>query len=204
MQSLLHRCRLQHLGGGRRQSRSHCCKRFYRSNQPCKPRRSPVGRARLLGRTLLECRCRLDVSIAYPIDVGRPTGSGVHGTSSNQTSLDQLVRITPHDFSIFTSSRFSFIGIDNQVSWSGGYQQPSPPHPSTSMIYNLPAILLPSWLVHETPLQSTRESSTSSSSQSRFLNLVDQPRISLQQDLLGLVPISPTLSSLQSVIMLHV
>jgi hypothetical protein len=80
--------------------------------------------------------------------------------------------------------------------------------PSAQTLHNLisnpPVVLLPSWLVHETPLQSRRKSSTSSSPQPRLLDLINQPSIPLQQNLLRLVPITPTLSPLQSVIMLHV
>ena len=65
---------------------------------------------------------------------------------------------------------------------------------------HLPRILLPTGLVHETPLQTRREPRSTPSSQPALFNLVDDPGISLQEDLLGLVPISTALSSLDTMI----
>lgn len=40
----------------------------------------------------------------------------VHGASGNQTSLEQLVWVLPHDLAILASTWLTLIGVDNQVS----------------------------------------------------------------------------------------
>lgn len=53
----------------------------------------------------------------------------------------------------------------------------------------------------ERPLQTTWETSSSSTSKPRVFDRLDDPAVSLQQDLLRLVPISSGLGSLDTVVM---
>lgn len=55
---------------------------------------------------------------------GRRTGRSVHSPSSNQTPLNELVRITPHDLSIFARPGLTLVGVDDQVPRS----EDPPPH----------------------------------------------------------------------------
>src|SRR5262249_5498593 len=38
-----------------------------------------------------------------------------HGAAGDQASLDQKMRIVPHDLAILAGARFGFVGIDDQV-----------------------------------------------------------------------------------------
>ena len=46
------------------------------------------------------------------------TRSSIHRAASNKTALDQLVRVTAHDLSIFAGARLAFVSVDNEVSRS--------------------------------------------------------------------------------------
>lgn len=48
------------------------------------------------------------------------TCSGPHGSSSNQTPLNQFVGVMSHNLPILTCSWLPFIRIDNQVLWTNG------------------------------------------------------------------------------------
>lgn len=67
----------------------------------------------------------------------------------------------------------------------------------TSSDVNSPAIV---GLVHETPLQSRGETGTTTSTESRLLHLVQDPVVSLEQDLLGLVPVTALEGALKLVV----
>jgi hypothetical protein len=94
----------------------------------------------------------------------------VHGTTSNKTSLNQLVRVLPHDLTILASTGLALVGVDDQVSRGGA--------------------VLPALGVHERPLHSTWETSAAASSQTGGLDLRDDPVVSLDDHLLGLVPVT--------------
>ena len=100
----------------------------------------------------------------------KQSSTHVHGTASNKTSLNQLVRVLPHDFTILASTGLALVGVDDQVSRGG--------------------TVLPALGVHERPLHSTRETSTAASSQTGGLDLGDDPVVSLDDHLLGLVPVT--------------
>ena len=78
--------------------------------------------------------------------------------------------ILPHDLPVLACTGFTLVSVDDQVPWLG--------------------IILPTLEVHETPLHPRRKPCTSSSSQTRRLDLGDKPIMVLEQDLLGLVPIA--------------
>lgn len=94
----------------------------------------------------------------------------VHGTSSDQTSLQQLVRVLPHNLTILARAGLALIGIDDEIPWLG--------------------ILLPVLEVHKTPLHPRREARTATSTQTRRFNLGNDPVVALIDNLLGLVPVA--------------
>lgn len=53
-----------------------------------------------------------------------------------------------------------------------------------------PRVLFPAGLVHEGPLEAGRETGAASSSQSRVFDLLDDPRVSLGDNVLGTVPVT--------------
>lgn len=62
----------------------------------------------------LEYGCFM-VEFATDVDVG---GVGVHRTTDNEATLDQLVGVLAHDLTVLACARFTLIGVDNQVSGS--------------------------------------------------------------------------------------
>lgn len=56
------------------------------------------------------------LSVVLPIRVLQDSSTYVHGASSNQAALEELVRVLPHDLAILASTRLTLIGVDNQVS----------------------------------------------------------------------------------------
>ena len=91
---------------------------------------------------------RLVVELATNVDV---CSCAVHGTSSDQTSLNQLVWVLAHNFSVFAGSWLSLISVNNQVSWL--------------------VVLLPALEVHERPLEARWETGATTTSQSGRLDL---------------------------------
>ncbi len=55
---------------------------------------------------------------------------------------------------------------------------------------NTPRILLPSRLVHKTPLETTRKASAATSAQTRVFDSLDDPRVALEDDVLRAVPVA--------------
>ena len=117
----------------------------------------------------------LVVELSSDVDV---PSSGTHGSTSHQASLHQGVRIVAHDLTILASSWLTFISVDNQVLWA--------------------AIV---GFVHEAPLEATGESSTTPTSESTGLDLIDDPLATLFHNLLGLVPLAALHGALQSPVM---
>merc|ERR1719209_2335652 len=95
-------------------------------------------------------------------------------TTSNEAALHQGVRVVAHDLTILAGSRLTFISVDHQV---------------------LGAAVI--GLVHEAPLETTGESSSTPPSQPTGLDLVNDPLATLLHNLLGLVPLSSLHGSLQ-------
>lgn len=62
---------------------------------------------------------------------------------------------------------------------------------------DLPAIR---GLVHETPLETRGETGTTTSTETRSLHLVQDPIVALEQDLLGLVPVTALEGTLELVV----
>merc|ERR1719504_618076 len=89
----------------------------------------------------------LVVELSSDVDVASP---GTHGGTSNQAALHQGVRVVTHDLTILASSRLTFVSIDDQVLWATIVR-----------------------LVHEAPLETTGESSSTPPSQPTGLDLVN-------------------------------
>jgi hypothetical protein len=94
----------------------------------------------------------------------------IHRPSGDQTPLDQLVRIAPHDLPILARPGLALIRIHDQVP--------------------RPLVLFPSGLVHKGPLEARRETGTAAATQAGILDLLDDPRVALEEDFLGLVPVA--------------
>lgn len=101
----------------------------------------------------------------------------VHGASGDQTALNELVGILPHNLTVLAGTRLTLVGVDDQV--SGG------------------VALLPTLGVHEGPLHATGETSTTTTTKTRGLDLRNDPVISLENHLLSLVPVTVLHRALQ-------
>lgn len=108
------------------------------------------------------------------VDVG---GGRVHGSAGDEASLDELVWVLSHDLAVLASSGLTLIGVDDEV---------------TGLV-----VLVPVLEVHERPFQTRGETSTTSSSQTRGLDLANDPIVTLEDDLLGLVPVAHPLRALE-------
>jgi hypothetical protein len=111
---------------------------------------------------------------ATDIDVG---SGRVHGSSGNEAALDELVWVLSHDLSVLASSGFTLIGIDDEITGLG--------------------VLVPVLEVHERPFQTRGETGTTSTAQTRGLDLIDDPIVTLEDNLLGLVPVAHLLRVLE-------
>lgn len=87
------------------------------------------------------------------------------------------MRVLPHNLSVLACSRLALVGVDDQVSRLG--------------------VLVPALGVHETPLHTGWETSATASSESRCLDLRDEPLVPLLYDFLGLVPVAVLHRALQ-------
>ena len=56
-----------------------------------------------------------------------------------------------------------------------------------------PRVLLPTGLVHEAPFETTGEAGTSSSTKTRVLDGLDDPRVAFEENILGFVPVTARL-----------
>jgi len=87
------------------------------------------------------------------------------------------MRVLPHNLAILASTRLTLVGVDDEVPRGGA--------------------VLPALGIHERPLHSTRETSTTASSQTGGLDLGNDPIVSLDDHLLGLVPVTVLHSALK-------
>jgi len=98
-------------------------------------------------------------------------GSGrVHGSARDEASLDELVWVLSHNLTVLAGSGLTLIGVDDEV---------------TGLV-----VLVPVLEVHERPFETRGETSTTSSSETRGLDLADDPIVTLEDNLLGLVPVT--------------
>jgi hypothetical protein len=89
---------------------------------------------------------RLIVKFSSDVNICSP---GTHGATGNQATLDKLVRVVSHDFTILAGARFALVSVDDQVFGPsvGGF-------------------------VHETPFHSGGETGASSATKTRCFDLV--------------------------------
>ena len=92
----------------------------------------------------------LVVEFTTDVNVG---GSAVHGTTSDQTSLEQLVGVLAHNFTVLAGSGLTLIGVDDQVAGLG--------------------VLVPVLEVHEGPLHTRGETSSTTATETRGLDFRD-------------------------------
>ena len=113
-------------------------------------------------------------------------GRRVHSAARYKASLNQLVRVTSQNLTVLAGSRLSFIRVDDEIARSKGNKKLHRRIGDN----NGPRVLLPSRLVHKTPLQSTRETRTSTTPKTRVLDGVNDPRIALENDIFCFMPIT--------------
>mmetsp|Transcript_7723 Transcript_7723/g.47889 ORF Transcript_7723/g.47889 Transcript_7723/m.47889 type:complete len:475 (-) Transcript_7723:181-1605(-) len=107
--------------------------------------------------------------------------AGTHAYTCQEAAFQQLVRIVSHDLAILARSWLRFVRVDDEVRRSSVRS-----------------------FGHEAPFQSGWEARTSSSTQSRRLDFVDDPISSHFDQFLGLVPIATLSCTLQERIVLSV
>ena len=95
--------------------------------------------------------CNLDIGcfvieLSSNVNVSR---TGSHGSTGDEASFDELMRIVTHNLTIFARSWLAFVGIDNKVSGSTIWR-----------------------FIHKAPFHATGESSSTTSTQARFLNFI--------------------------------
>jgi len=96
------------------------------------------------------------------VDVSR---NSTHRKTSKQTTLNQMVRIMTHDFTVFTGARFGLIRVDHEVG-------------RTTVAF----------LRHEGPLQTGWEARTTATTKTRGLHFVDDPVTTFFNDFFGTRP----------------
>ena len=101
--------------------------------------------------------------LAAHIDVA---GVRAHREAREQATLDQKMRIVPHDLAVLAGAGLGFVGIDHEIA-----------RPAVGRL-----------LRHERPLQAGRETRPAASAQAGSLHLVDDPVAALVDDRLGAVP----------------
>src|SRR5579871_4286656 len=106
--------------------------------------------------------------LAAHIDV---TGMRAHREARKQATLDEQMRIMPHDLAVLAGAGLGLVGIDDEIAWAS--------------VLGL--------LGHERPLHAGRETRPAAPAQARRLHLVDDPVAALVDDRFGSVP-GPTLA----------
>jgi hypothetical protein len=111
---------------------------------------------------------RFLVEFTADVDVG---SRGIHSAASDKATFDKLVRITAENLAVLACSRFALISIDYKVPRS--------------------RILLPPGFVHKTPFQTTWKSCTSTSTEARVLDRLDDPGIAFEDNVFCTMPVAP-------------
>src|SRR5262249_59161441 len=122
-----------------------------------------IGRAGLIHGRLQA----LALADEFAADVDE-AGIRPHGEASDQTSLDQQMRIVPHDLAVLAGAGLGLIGVDHEIMRA--------------------AVGL---FGHERPFQAGRKTGSAAATQPRSLHLIDDPIAALLQDGLGAVPGAP-------------
>jgi hypothetical protein len=137
----------------------------------------------------------------------------MHGTSSHQTTFNELVGIASKNFTILAGTRLTFVSIDNEVTGAkveikekekivNQYIERGKENKIFIVFINcLPSVQR---LVHETPLKTSGETSTTTTTQTGFLHFLKNPFVTLEQDFLRLVPVTTLHGALQTEVVLGV
>ena len=102
--------------------------------------------------------------LASHVEVG---GLRSHAESDHECALDELVGVVSQNFSIFTCAGLGLVPVDHQV---GG----------TAVGH----------LRHEGVLEAARETCTATTSETRLLNLVNNPVWTVKENVLRLMPVT--------------
>ncbi len=108
----------------------------------------------------LECLALADEFAAH-VDVA---GVRPHGVGGEQATLDEQMRIVPHDLAILAGAGLGLVGIDDEVARARVC------------------------LGHERPLEAGRKTSAATPTQARCLHLVDDPVMTAIDEQLGAIP----------------
>jgi len=109
-------------------------------------------------------RFALADELAAHIDVA---GVRIHREGSDETALDELLRIVPHDLAVFAGAGLGLVGVDDEI-------------------MRTPARILR----HEGPLEARREAGATAAAQTRLLHFVDDPVAALGDDRRRAVPVA--------------
>src|SRR5215472_426891 len=110
----------------------------------------------------------LVVELAADIEVA---AMHAHPDRGEQTALHKLVRVVADNIAVFASAWLALIGIDAKVGRTVAL------------------------LRHEGPLQASREPGAATATQTRFLDLLDDPIAALKDQFFGAVPIAAALGA---------
>ena len=58
----------------------------------------------------------LNVLVKLAADVN-VSCAGVHSSSCDETAFDELMGVTAEDFAVFACTRFTFVSVDDEISW---------------------------------------------------------------------------------------
>lgn len=106
----------------------------------------------------------LIVELAADVNV---RSAGTHSATSYKAAFYEGVGVMAHDLTIFAGTGFTFIGVDHEVFG--------------------PAIV---GLIHEPPLHAGRKASTTATTQAGDFHFVQNPIMSLEEDLFCFVPVT--------------
>ena len=99
--------------------------------------------------------------------------------------------VAAQNFTVLAGTRLTLVRVHNEIAGSAERESGH----LVGKRRGIPRVLLPAGLVHETPLQSTRETRTTTSSQTGILDRLNNPGVALQDDVLGFVPVPARLDT---------
>ena len=115
----------------------------------------------------------LEDILAANIDVGRLRA---HRERSDERTLDESVRIVPHDLAVLAGAGFGFVGVDDEVMRALGVDR----------------------LGHERPFEAGWKACAAATAQTRSLHLADDPIAPLVDQRLRIVPLPARAGALQA------
>lgn len=116
---------------------------------------------------LIDSPLKLDLlvpELTSHVDVG---SLGSHAESDHECTLDELVRVVSQNFSIFACTGLRLVTVNHKI---GGTAVGD--------------------LGHEGVLETAGEAGTASATETRLLDLINDPIWAIEEDILGLMPVS--------------